>query len=40
MGEGNRSGFERGKLIEAGGECVIVEVDQVRGGGVRGRGSG
>lgn len=35
VGEKDSSSFERGQLIHAGGKSVIVEVDQVCGGGAQ-----
>ena len=35
MGVGNRFGYWGGKLIETGGECVVVVVNQVSWRGIR-----
>ena len=40
VGEGDGSGFEGGKLVEAGGQCAVVDVDQVHGGGAGKGGEG
>lgn len=40
MCEGARSGFGGGKLVEAGGQSFVVDVDQVRGRGDRERDEG
>ena len=38
MGVGNRFGYWGGKLIETGGECVVVVVDQISRQGIQSEG--
>lgn len=35
VGVGDSFGYCRGELVETGGECAVVAVDQVSGGGVQ-----